>query len=110
MPPAQRTRIAIHMTAGLCLAFVTVQYALYGPWPLALLFGIVSVAPLDAAIYLAVHATPTTEARRAAPLTPEHSAALVRAALNQACCERWWTALGTDHDPTCHNRQRRKAA
>ncbi|MFP3991130.1 hypothetical protein U9R90_27405 [Streptomyces sp. E11-3] len=110
MPPVQRARIALHLTAGLCLAFVTVQYALYGPWPLALLFGIVSVVPLDAAIHLAAHDPATDGRRRGVALTDEDSAALVRAALNQACCERWWTALGTDHDPTCHNGRRRNAA
>ena len=27
--------------------------------------------------------------------------------LDQACCERWWTALATDHDPTCPNQTRK---
>jgi len=31
------------------------------------------------------------------------------AALNEACCERWWTSLATDHDPTCPNQQRSAA-
>ncbi|MFJ5059046.1 hypothetical protein ACIP96_06455 [Streptomyces nigra] len=26
--------------------------------------------------------------------------------LDAACCERWWTSLATDHDPTCPNQQR----
>jgi hypothetical protein len=30
--------------------------------------------------------------------------------LNNACCERWWTALGTDHDPECTNQKRRRSA
>jgi hypothetical protein len=30
--------------------------------------------------------------------------------LNDACCERWWTAIGTDHDPDCPNQQRRSDA
>ncbi|MHC0432923.1 hypothetical protein ACX6XY_22515 [Streptomyces sp. O3] len=110
MPPAHRARIAIHLTAGLCLAFVTVQYALYGPWPLALLFGFVSVAPLDAAIRLMLDDAATGDHRGPAARTDPDSAALALAALNQACCERWWTALGADHDPTCHNRRRHSAA
>ncbi|NUR04368.1 MAG: hypothetical protein HOY79_50045 [Streptomyces sp.] len=24
-------------------------------------------------------------------------------ALAEACCERWWTSAGADHDPTCPN-------
>ncbi|MBN0042600.1 hypothetical protein JS756_00430 [Streptomyces actuosus] len=27
--------------------------------------------------------------------------AAVRAELGSACCERWWTSLGTDHDMAC---------
>jgi hypothetical protein len=30
--------------------------------------------------------------------------------LGRACCERWWTALETDHDPTCPNQQPRSNA
>ncbi|MGW0599938.1 hypothetical protein ACWD11_22680 [Streptomyces sp. NPDC002776] len=25
--------------------------------------------------------------------------------LDAACCERWWTSLATDHDPTCPHQQ-----
>jgi hypothetical protein len=28
--------------------------------------------------------------------------------LDQACCERWWTSLATDHDPTCPNQTRKE--
>lgn len=34
----------------------------------------------------------------------------VTLALDEACCERWWTAIGTDHDPACPNQRRRRAA
>lgn len=27
-------------------------------------------------------------------------------ALRHVCCERWWTSLGTDHDPTCEKERR----
>jgi hypothetical protein len=27
--------------------------------------------------------------------------ALVAAELDDACCERWWTSLGWDHEPGC---------
>jgi hypothetical protein len=29
---------------------------------------------------------------------------IVRAELDTACCERWWTSCGTDHDSTCPRR------
>lgn len=40
------------------------------------------------------------ETRRAAHAdeAAEHQA---NAELLDACCERWWTSLGADHDPTC---------
>ncbi len=30
--------------------------------------------------------------------------------LSCACCERWWTSLATDHDPTCPHQQPRSNA
>ncbi len=32
------------------------------------------------------------------------------AELLAACCERWWTSLETDHDPTCRHQTRSQAA
>lgn len=31
----------------------------------------------------------------------------VTVALDEACCETWWTSTATDHDPTCHNQTRK---
>lgn len=41
--------------------------------------------------------------RHARPAAPAHDA------LAEACCERWWTSLATDHDPQCPNQQRSAA-
>jgi hypothetical protein len=30
--------------------------------------------------------------------------------LGDACCERWWTSLGDDHDDTCPHHQPRSSA
>ena len=35
---------------------------------------------------------------------------IVRAELDTACCERWWTSCGTDHDSTCPRRVPRSSA
>ncbi|RII16955.1 hypothetical protein DSC45_14425 [Streptomyces sp. YIM 130001] len=127
MTHTQRARIALHGTATTCLAFVAVQYVLYGPWPIAVLFGLASLAPIDAAVRETerterpagthTHAKPVRPGDRSkAPLPrrlhPADTASVDRTVteLNTACCERWWTALGTDHDPTCRNQQRRSAA
>jgi heme exporter protein D len=29
---------------------------------------------------------------------------IVQGELDAACCERWWTSLGRDHDPVCRYR------
>jgi hypothetical protein len=34
----------------------------------------------------------------------------VRAELEAACCERWWTSLGADHDAGCARRTPRSSA
>jgi hypothetical protein len=31
-------------------------------------------------------------------------------ALNDACCERWWTSAGAEHDQTCRTVTRRSTA
>lgn len=28
--------------------------------------------------------------------------------LHDACCERWWTSLASDHDPTCPTQTRKE--
>lgn len=120
MTHTQRARIALHGTATTCLAFVAVQYVIYGPWPIAVLFGLASLAPIDAAVRETErHTGPSSDRHGAADKAPlprrlhptdESSVDRTVTELNTACCERWWTALGTDHDPTCRNQQRRSAA
>ncbi|CAM5259636.1 hypothetical protein [Streptomyces griseomycini] len=43
------------------------------------------------------------EGRRAA-WRDEAVAALARAEVQAACCERWWTSCATEHDPGCAHR------
>lgn len=31
-------------------------------------------------------------------------------ALNDACCEQWWTSAGAEHDPACPRRENRSHA
>jgi hypothetical protein len=40
------------------------------------------------------------EAGRPAPAADDVSADVVAIALAAACCERWWTSAGAEHDPT----------
>jgi len=35
---------------------------------------------------------------------------VVQAELDAACCERWWTSCGTDHDTRCPHRVPRSSA
>ncbi|MBD0837389.1 hypothetical protein [Streptomyces sp. TRM68416] len=47
-----------------------------------------------------------THARTAADTAIEDA---VTVALNEACCEAWWTSCGFHHDPTCPHHTRKEA-
>lgn len=79
---------------------------------LVALLGLALLLGLLAAVYTAVCRAIDTrndrQARHAA--RTQHTAAIddtATTALNDACCEPWWTSCGTDHDPTCPNQTRK---
>lgn len=55
----------------------------------------------------AVHAGRQERLDRPPLDTTECAAAM---ALAGACCERWWTSCGTEHDPACSDERRSNAA
>ncbi|WP_020134693.1 hypothetical protein [Streptomyces sp. 351MFTsu5.1] len=86
------------------------------PWA-ACLFAAASLVPVIAVVRECVicdQRQTLAEMRRtaAAPGDPgaEAADAIVRAELETACCERWWTSCGTDHDSTCPRRVPRSSA
>lgn len=107
----------MHGAAALFLAYATVQQALYGePWAVAALAAC-SLVPLIALVRETEHAdtvtvirTDTERAARLRDRTEQRSLRAAADALGHACCERWWTSFGTDHDPSCRNQQRSRTA
>jgi hypothetical protein len=106
----------MHGACSLFLVFATVQQALYGEmWAVAALAAC-SLVPLVAIVREGEHADTVTGIRtdteRAARLRDRAEQKRLRAsaaALWHACCERWWTSFGTDHDPECRHQQRSSA-
>ena len=86
------------------------------PWA-ACLFAAASLVPVIAVVRECVicdqrRALAEMRRRAAAQGGPGAGAAddIVRAELDTACCERWWTSCGTDHDSTCPCRVPRSSA
>lgn len=110
-----RILCCIYCATALFLSFATVQQALYGEvWAVAALAAC-SLVPLIAIVRETEHADTVTGIRtdteRAARLHDREERKRLResaSALGHACCERWWTSFGSDHDETCE-RQRRTA-
>jgi hypothetical protein len=107
---------ALYLATSAGLAWTTVLEFRYGPRWAAFLFAAASVVPVIAV----VRETLIADLLRAAVTArrPERTAAdaivreeaLVREELDAACCERWWTSLGTDHDQVCPHGSRRSSA
>lgn len=94
--------------AFLWLAYCAVQSARNGATWEVWLFAAASVLPVIAMF----REYELADERRAVAVRAERLARLRIHAeeINTACCERWWTSLATDHDPTCPNQTRRSAA
>lgn len=112
-----RVLCTIYGAATIFLAYAAAQQARSGePWAVAALVGC-SFVPLIAFIRETDHADMLsdlrTDSERAARLHDRQEQRSLKAAadaLGHACCERWWTSFGTDHDPTCRHQQRSSAA
>jgi hypothetical protein len=100
------------LTSGL-LAWTTVLQYRYGPLWAGFLFTAASVVPTIAVVRESV----IGDQRRAlAELSARPLGrgerlvdAIVRTELGTACCERWWTSLGTYHDAACAHRAPRNS-
>ncbi|WP_345657393.1 hypothetical protein [Streptomyces siamensis] len=118
MTRLDRAVCAMYGASFLFIAYATVQQARYGEkWAVAAL-AFCSLMPLVALIRETA-TTRTLDQSRAMVAHAEDlmgraeqvAARATDVALEQACCERWWTSFATDHDPTCkHQQQQGRAA
>ncbi|MDN0197855.1 hypothetical protein [Streptomyces sp. S.PNR 29] len=113
---SSRLLCVLYLSTSTGLAWIAVLEYRYGPWWAACLFGAASLVPVVAA----ARETVIRDQRRVVVRLSERVArarghagvadVIVSAELGAACCERWWTSLGTDHDATCAHRARRSSA
>ncbi|MEU1056589.1 hypothetical protein [Streptomyces sp. NPDC005876] len=103
---------ALYLATSAQLAWTAVLELRFGPPWAAALFGAASLVPVIAVVRETVLADERRAAGRPAGRPrPAHRAdeAVVRAELDTACCERWWTSCGTGHDTGCVRRARRSS-
>ncbi|MFF7640646.1 hypothetical protein [Streptomyces canus] len=108
---------ALYLATSTGLAWTAVLALRSGPPWAVCLFAAASLVPVIAVVRESVlcdqrRALAETRGRSAVPDGPDTEAAddIVRAELHTACCERWWTSCGTDHDSTCPRRVPRSSA
>ncbi|MCX5329329.1 hypothetical protein [Streptomyces sp. NBC_00140] len=105
----QRLLCALYVSSSSGLALTTVHEFRHGPWWAAGLFAAASLVPLVAVVREAEPRAPATE-RRLRGVGPGTDDDVVRGELDAACCDRWWTSCGTEHDAACPHRVPRSSA
>ncbi|MEV1084161.1 hypothetical protein AB0I98_39140 [Streptomyces sp. NPDC050211] len=117
MHASHRLLCGLYVLTSAGLAWTAVLELLCGLVWAALLFTAASLVPVIAVVRETVlH----DERRTVAALRAQAAAArgrgdgaadeIVRSELYAACCERWWTSCGTDHDASCPHRIPRSSA
>ncbi|MBD0839532.1 MULTISPECIES: hypothetical protein [unclassified Streptomyces] len=106
---------ALYIATSAGLAWTAVLEYEYGPMWAACLFAAASLVPVIGVVRESVigdqHRALAEWEERARRAPAEGNAEdIVRAELTAACCERWWTSLGCDHDATCRHRIPRSSA
>ncbi|MHC3467092.1 hypothetical protein ACYF6T_00085 [Streptomyces sp. 7R007] len=101
---------SLYLATSAGLAWTTIVEFRHGPAWAGFLFAAASVVPVIAV----VRETLIDDLLRAAAEPPRSGGraadTIVREQLDAACCERWWTSLGTDHDTTCRHQAPRSSA
>lgn len=103
---SSRLLCLLHIATSAGLAWVSVLQVRHGPLWAASLFAAASLVPVIAVVRETVIGEQrrlivrlvTRSVRRGDP-----AEAIVRAELDCACCERWWTSLGREHETTCRH-------
>ncbi|MEV0981458.1 hypothetical protein [Streptomyces sp. NPDC049915] len=99
-----RALCALYVVTSAGLAWTAVLDFGHGPARAGCLFSAASLVPLIALV------RETESPGCGGGARPDATEALVRAELGAACCERWWTSLGTSHDAACRHRTHRSNA
>ncbi|POX44826.1 hypothetical protein C3489_35595 [Streptomyces sp. Ru71] len=103
-----RALCALYVLTSAGLALTALLEFGRGPAWAGCLFSASSLVPLIAVVRETER--PGLDSGPAMPAGADGTEALVRAELGAACCERWWTSLGTAHDTSCRHRTHRSSA
>ncbi|MGX1543602.1 hypothetical protein [Streptomyces adustus] len=118
MSRSSRFLCALYLATGSGLAWPAVLEFRFGPAWAGCLFVAASLVPVIAVLRESVlcdHRRDVARLRRLCATPAAHSGRTaldraVRSQLDAACCERWWTSLGADHDSACRHRAHRSSA
>lgn len=117
MTRSSRLLCGLYLATSAGLAWITVLEFRHGPVWAGCLFAAASLVPVIAVVresVLGEHRRTVARLRRLNTIPAAQPRrrldALVRTELEAACCERWWTSLGTDHDSACPHHTRRSNA
>ena len=109
-----RLLCAIYVATSAGLAWTSVLQYRHGPTWAVYLLAAASLVPVIAIVREAEwheERTAAVPAGYAVGLDVTEAADdVVQAELDAACCERWWTSCGTDHDSRCPHRVPRSSA
>ncbi|KMS77093.1 hypothetical protein ACM01_00125 [Streptomyces viridochromogenes] len=107
---SSRFLCALYIATSAGLAWTSVLEVRYGPAWAACLFAAASIVPVIAVVRETVIGEQrrwllelVARAGRGSEGGGDAAEAIVRAELDSACCERWWTSLGSEHDVTCRH-------
>lgn len=100
---SSRLLCVLNVATSAGLAWTAVLEVRYGPVWAACLFAAASLVPIIAVVRETVIGEQRRIILELARRGGDAAEAIVRAELDSACCERWWTSLGSEHDVTCRH-------
>ncbi|PWI14747.1 hypothetical protein DI272_11695 [Streptomyces sp. Act143] len=106
-----RLLCSLYVATSAGLAWTTVLQYRHGPTWAVYLAAAASLVPVIAVVREAEWHEERTAAAAVGPgVAGTVDDDVVQAELDAACCERWWTSCGTDHDTRCPHRVPRSSA
>ncbi|MEV0977646.1 hypothetical protein [Streptomyces sp. NPDC049915] len=113
MSRGSRILVAAHAAVGVWLVYYTVRtWGAATTWSSAIMAAaaVTVLAGVVRSTVAGVRGTGRERDTRRGARRAEVAEALAQRELSAACCERWWTSLGADHDTACARRTPRSSA
>lgn len=100
---SSRLLCVLYVATSAGLAWTTVLEVRYGPLWAAFLFAAAGLVPIIAVVRETVIGEQRQLLLELLRRGNDAAESIVRAEIDSACCERWWTSLGSEHDVTCRH-------